>query len=1257
MYEPTHREIRWASLVFGVLPLLAGPAGADTGLARHKKIYAVPAPTNVVVDGKLDDWDLSGQIQMYVVSETADMQSARFALMHDADAVYVSGVVRDPSPMMNRHDPKVDPEKAWDADVCQIYMVLDPAMGYPVNKSSFGREVDDRICTLYLWYYTDRREPNLACFKGMTFDTPLRQDLAANGAIPHDRFQAAFVKAEDGRGYTFEYRIPWATLGAKSHPKAGDVVAGAAQFCWSAPDGFKTAGGSAWAYDVMSGPGFVFQSTACWGKFIFSDQGRIPKEMVEEGLPPEKPLPLTFAYDLPEESEVSIALFDPEGRAVRTLVAQAARRAGRNVERWDGLDDAGKPLAAGQYVWRGLYHQPVKTRFVLSAHNSGQPPYKTDDNTGGWGGDHGCPTAVCAVGDAVILTWNMSESGWGIIRTDLNGRKQWGIKHNAEDVATDGRRLLIVGDHGFNGEDSVKLFDPGDGRPLNWGNGKPALDPPAGGDPKTNVARGVAHGRSNVYVSWTDRNLVGVYDDQSGNLLETWNVPTPGRLAVRPDGSVAVISQGKIVLAAKVGATPWISDHVDEPVALAAGPDGALYVANRGRLQNVSVFSPEGKFAGSIGQQGGRPRVGRYDPAGILEPGGITLDANGHLWVAETLDAPKRHSVWHAKTGKLVREFFGASSYFGWASMDPERPDELYCHNVLWKIDLDKGTCLPQSTIWRATAPNMIREPNPSGYAGHFRVFTAGNGKQFGWGMIDYSNMLFLRVGDLFKPLAGTIRIAHGPYGGGVLYPAMGDSRKYPEGAYLWQDANDDQSVQENELSVSPAGRGEVVFNWIDRDLNAWCDSGWIYKPARFLADGRPVYDFGRREPIPWKGGNSNCTSLWLDDQDDTVYTLAPGGQPGFARWTREGKLIWGYGSIIPWHDALSLPMVAPGRLWGLTMPLGVAGDYTGAACYFGPYHIFTRDGVYVAMVMRDGRSGGLGADITASETLTGQLVKPRGMNRYFLLAGDQDGRVTEIVGLDTVKRLPGGVYVHASEDVQAAAKALADYERAKVKSQRLDIARGKPGLPTAKPVTRPVDDKRSFAARAAYDEKNLYVGFDVSSPAELVNEISDWRLVFTGGNCLDIQMATDSAADPHRTTPAPGDLRFVITRQKDKPLAVVYRPKLKGFVGQPIVLTSATGRESFDAIEKTDKIGLEYQKTSGGFRAVIAVPLELLGWSPSPGQTVKMDLGYLFGNATGSQVSLRAYWTNNSFSANVTNDVPNESRLEPHEWGTAAVE
>ena len=62
----------------------------------------------------------------------------------------------------------------------------------------------------------------------------------------------------------------------------------------------------------------------------------------------------------------------------------------------------------------------------------------------------------------------------------------------------------------------------------------------------------------------------------------------------------------------------------------------------------------------------------------------------------------------------------------------------------------------------------------------------------------------------------------------------------------------------------------------------------------------------------------------------------------------------------------------------------------------------------------------------------------------------------------------------------------------------------------------------RSFVARAAYDEQNLYLAFEVSSPNALLNEITDPHLLFKGGNCLDIQLGTDAKADPQRTVPAP---------------------------------------------------------------------------------------------------------------------------------------
>ncbi len=1035
------------------------------------------------------------------------------------------------------------------------------------------------------------------------------------------------------------------------------------QFNWGTPDGFKTIGGAGWAYDVMAYAGFPYQNSNCWGKFLVSEKGNLAAELVEEGLPPQEPLPLTFSYDLPEDGEVTIQLVDAAGWVKRILVAQGKRRAGKNVERFSGLDDSGRPLAAGDYRWKGLYHQGITTKFLFSAHNSGRPPHKVDDGSGGWGGDHGVPTSVCAAGDAMVLAWNGSESGSGLIRTGLDGKKRWGVLHNAEDLASDGERIFVCRDYHNEGQHSVRVFAVDSGRPLNWGNGKLALERPAGAGSDVTAA-GVAYGSGRVFVSWPDANSVCAYDAKSGALEETWPVPAPARLAARGDG-VAVISAGKLLAVSKAGTQPLASEKLDDPRGIAIDAAGNLYVANAGKLQNVSVFDKTGRYLRSIGKPGGRPAVGRYDSQGIYMPGGIAVSKDGKLWVAETTDSPKRHSVWDAASGAFVTEYFGASSYFGWASLDPKHADEMFCHNVLWKIDWQKNAVTPHSTVWRSTAPNMLREANPGGYAGHWRVMTAKNGHQYGWGMADYSNMLSLRVGDVFKPIAGSVRLNSGQYGS-PRYPALADTKKYPDGPYLWQDKNDDQTIQEDEITKSPADRGEGTFNWIDSELNVWCEGGFLLRPARIEADGRPVYDFSKFEKLPFTASNSNCASWWLDPRDESnLYVLDPAASRVFGRFTRDKKLVWGFADIIPWNQAISRDMGTPGKLFGLTMPLGVAGDFTGAACYAGPYYLFTTDGVYVSMIMRNGRDGRLGPDITASETLTGQLVKPEGMNRYFLLAGDQDGRVTEVLGLDKVKRLPGGTFTLSSTDVQKVAAEQRDYLAALSRRQRLSIARGKSGLSTAAPVSQSQEDGRSFAIKASYDAEKLYVEWDVSG-SDLVNSYADTTLLFKGGNCLDVQLATDRAADPKREKPAGGDLRLLVSRQlagkQATPIAMLYRPKVAGFAGQPTVLRSPTGSESFDAIERLDAaspqgVQLEYQKSNAGFKATLSVPLKTLGLALKPGDELLMDVGYIFGNATGTQAALRGYWSNHGFSAGITNDVPNESRLEPKLWGKASVE
>jgi len=158
---------------------------------------------------------------------------------------------------------------------------------------------------------------------------------------------------------------------------------------------------------------------------------------------------------------------------------------------------------------------------------------------------------------------------------------------------------------------------------------------------------------------------------------------------------------------------------------------------------------------------------------------------------------------------------------------------------------------------------------------------------------------------------------------------------------------------------------------------------------------------------------------------------------------------------------------------------------------------------------------------------------------------------------------------------------------------------------------------------------------------------MNDPKLLFKGCNCLDIQLE-NSRGEP---------VRVLVTQHQGRPFAAIYFPKVKDFQGEPTAFHSPTGKESFDEIRFLENVGLTVEKIEKGFRAKASIPLEALRLELKPGQKLKMDLGYIFGNAQGMGKAVRrAYIFNNSFSANVVDDIPNESRLELKEWGEATV-
>jgi len=1223
---------------------------SDNGRGLHKQLYVVPAPGKVAVDGRLDEWDLSGMIEMFVVQATRATQSAKFAAMYDPEALYLGAEVNDPNPMMNMHDPSVNPERGWDADSCQFRLTTDPAVGYPILdesawKYSNRKESDrrDDIVHLTLWHYTATGEPQLHMLLGMTYREPPN---APRGMVSRDQYQAKYLKRDDGRGYTFEYRIPWKTLNAKAPLKAGDIVAGTVQFNWSRPDGQHTAGGSAWAYDVLRAPGFPFQSTACWGKLIFHPSNNVDRKLVEAGVPPDRPLPLEFVYDLPEDAECTIQLFNEKNENARILVAQQQRMAGKNIERWDGCDDSGNILPEGTYRWRGIYHQPIRAEYRFSVHNSGNPPYPTADGKGGWGGDHGVPQTVCAFDEGILMAWDSSEYGWGVIRTDFEGRKQWGCNYDATHMATDGETVFSAGGHGFTRSPHIQLMTVKEARPRQLG-GKGEIAAPPGGDDSSNRVTGLASDKGLLYASYGARNLVAKFNTGDGSLIAAWEVPQPGRLAVLSDGRLAVISGGKVLILREGKVDGSIAEHLDEPVGIACR-DGEIFVANRGKLMNVSVFKEaDCSYIRSIGREGGRPPKGRYDPTGMFMPGGIAVDKTGQLWVAEVADAPKRISCWDARTGAFKKEFFGGCDYFAYGYIDPAKPDEILVHNVLWKIDWKTFGVTPVTTVWRKTEPAMIPYLGSGAYSARPKIITAANGRQYMYGN-NYAHFsaLFCREGDIFKPVMSKIHVGY-DYIGPAGIPFMDEDReKYPQGQYFWQDRNGDCCVQPEEITLLKGTSLERFdIAWVFPDLSVLLSCGYLLKPVSVEA-GIPKYDLTKAEKYPLPVKYSTVPA-----EDGGIFTYEPSKTGlSLARWNRDGRMLWGYNGIPSWHDSLNLGVTGPGKLWGMTQCMGKAGDFLVFQTYFGPNHIFRADGIYVGALLNDGRvmtdRGAYEGQPEGQGGYFGRLnIEPGKPGRYFVIGGGQDARVWEVLGLETIRDLPGGTYEHTSEKVARAEQALREYKMAIAAANRIVIGSD---IESARSVEKELDTGAFFKVKVARDAQNLIVDYEVKSDIQLVNGVPDPKLLFKGGNCMDIQLENSRGEA----------VRALITKHNGKPFAALYFPKVKDFHGEPTVLNSPTGKESFDEITFLDDIELSCEKTDAGFHARARLPLKALRLELKPGQKLKMDLGYIFGNAQGiGKAMRRAYLFNNSFSANVIDDIPNESRLEPSEWGEATVE
>lgn len=1233
-----------AKLLPPLAALLLAALAAPALQTDNHGIHAVPAPGKVAVDGKLGDWDLSGKVMMcYDVLSLKDVYSGTVAMMYDAEALYVAIHWKDPIPLGNSHAPQFQADKGWAGDSVQL------------------RFKTDRITHLTAWCYAPKSEPFINLDYGKSLSEPFgggsRNLFRKDGWTLDGGAEMAFLKDSDGKGYVQEMKLPW-TLITNDGKRPADSFRCGVELLWGEADWpvHRYADNLA---DGTTSREFFWTAHNSWGQVVLEPKGNLSLPSQPWDNPPgaEKAEgPVALAYTLPKDSRVTLAIDDANGKRVRNLLPAAERKQGENTDFWDCLDDDGNIVPPGTFTVKGLSQDGLHMNYVGSFASPGNPGWGTADGKGAFYGDHTAPQAVAAGADMLALACPMGEAGNHLIGVDLSGRRQWGLANRAAfgggriALATDGKTLWIANGDGRDGKFTVWRCELATGKYSPWNrkdsDGKEVLDLEITPKDGLKNCRAIAlrDGKLAVVVAGERRLLV--LDAETGDTLKDFkDMPADmAACAFAPDGPL-YLAAGKTLYHVDLatGKPSALSEGLDAPQGLAVGKDGKLYVSQRGAKMDVEIFDAQGTRLGAIGKPGGRPATGLFDAAGMLNPAQLALDAKDRLWVAEENLQPKRTSVWNLD-GSLAFDLVGSTAYCAGGSVNPFDHTRGFCEKVEYKLDFAKGKFRPLSTLPDALGTGSEYIAKYCRVGGREYVQFRGTARNAGMVKI------YLRLPD-------------GSWRHVAEWGNVGDSRA-PEDynqkfksplwdglfgkAFLWVDLNDDGEAQRDEIQTKDVRLGRYYWGQtMGDDLTVvvpTADECLLFKPQGFTAGGAPKYSFAATSSVKPRGGMNGEGMLAMGDgrlflNQTPLQAVGP-----------DGKILWTYPSkYVSVHGSHNAPAAMPGLLIGPSSFYGTAPTPAGEVFYLngnlGQNFIFTADGLWVQSLFNDCRGWydvpakavpGMPCDaMTAGGESFGGFFCKSDDGKFYTVGGATAAIVMEVSGLESLKRF--GLTATVTPADLAAAQALKVKRAAKTATKKSYTVNG-----------QDLEIQGVAKVKASYDDKNLYLSYQVKDGSPLKNAGQDERLMFIAGDCVDLMLRSDPTAKGAACVK--GDLRLLMTVKGGKPLAVLYEPAAPGAAkGEGAVFSSPWRDIPMDRVRVVE-FPLEFKAVPGGYTVDASVPLALLGLDSPKGKTFRGDFGVLGSDSAGQECSSRNYWSNKS--ANNTNDVPDEAILTPSLWG-----